>query len=160
MPIYIEDPGPVPGSENDQRLAFKEWGEVSMRTRPLGPGLLVQEPCLVCGHPTGDCTLADHRQLEEKMRRQTRVQGDPSGNNTPGSNLYVVPDDVIEVYHPPMGAPTHRTSKRLVAKKGDVITRVEAARLGLIPEDEIEVSSVPDLTAPKVGVEGRPLGLQ
>jgi hypothetical protein len=159
MPIYIEDPGPVPGSGDDERLAFKEWGEGSLRPWPTGPGLLVQEPCLICHHPTGDCTLEDHRRLEEKMDRQTRVQGDPSGNDA-NSNLYVVPDDVIEVYHPPMGAPTHRKSKRLVARKGEVITRAEAVRLGLLPPDDGDAPTVPDLAAPKVGVEGPAIGLQ
>jgi hypothetical protein len=162
MPIYIEDPGPVPGSGDDERLAFKEWGEGSYRTRPTGPGLMRQEPCLVCHHPTGDCTLEDHQRLEEKTvnrARQTRVQGDPSGNDA-NSNLYVVPDDVIEVYHPPLGAPTHRKSKRLVARKGEVITKTEAVRLGLIPAEETVAPATPDLSAPKIGVEGQSLGLQ
>ena len=144
--VPLENPALDP-ERNPDRLVFDAWGSGGdYRTPP--------EPCVVCGAERNACTDADHQALKEGIEamRTVRVQGtDTSLNDDPASNLYVVPDDVVEEYVPPGGA--RRPSRRLVYRKGEVITRTRAYELGLIEDVPAPTSGFP-LAPPATIVEG------
>lgn len=158
----------------ESRLAFRQWGEGAgalsaggsiRRYSPFtayGESMIGGEvPCLVCGHPSSNCTehnptppptvtFGDEKETE---MRETKIQGNTSANDDPTSNLYVCPDDVVEEFYP-MGS--SRVSHRLVARKGETITRERAAQLGLV--EGAPAPAIP--TAEIVTREGAPIGLQ
>lgn len=152
----------------ENRLAFRQWGETPGALSAPGAGGSVRRyspfdqfsesmigegtPCPVCGHPTYDC--AHHIQIEGgEVARTVRTQGDPSANDDPNASLYVVPEDVVEVFYP---AGSTRKSRRLVARKGEVILRERAVQLGLV--EGAPRTGIPN--AEIVSREGRPVGLQ
>lgn len=168
MPIIVRNVPPEGWQTPEERLAFREWGERSdglnsYRSASIfnqrNPGALGPEPCLVCGHPTGDCT--DHEDAKRKAKeaeemavidRSTSVQGTYDTNDDPNSNLYICPDDVVEDITPPG---SRRVTERLVATKGETITRDRAIQLGLIAGEAPPVAGIPN--AEIVTREGAPV---
>ena len=161
-------PDPSEARTAADEALFRSWGEDS--PRPVGVGYFRSppEPCLVCGAPLNSCTYEDHqllraqtrqvmltKEIQQAMRHQTRLQGTTDANTDPTSNLYLVPDDVVEEYFP---AGSARPSWRLVHHKGETITKERAAELGLIAEDDVPPPGV--VAAPPVrtvAVEGPPV---
>lgn len=174
MAIIVRDVPPEGWTEGEleNRLAFRQWDDPhTSPTRSIatpspfsryGDAMLGNRPgCPICGHPTGDC--ADHQPpppappppldtTEDEMRTVTHVQGTPEANADPGSGLYVVPDDVVEEFTP-MGS--KRPSHRLLARKGETITRERAIQLGLIETEA--PSSVPPMSETHRTAEGQPV---
>lgn len=164
-PIVLRNVPPEGWKSPEERLAFSAWGESASGFERLptisifsahNPGLIGPAPCPICGHPTGDCT--DHvpsptstssDSKGEPMIRTTSVQGDAT--NDPTSNLFVCPEDVVEDITPPG---SRRVSHRLVARKGETITRERAVQLGLVGGEPPPVPGIPN--ADVVTKEGAP----
>ena len=89
------------------------------------------DPCLICGAPMGACTGHEEPPPARDPRR-VRVQGTTDANADPGSNVFVCPDDVVEVFESGMPGRSTRKSRRLVHRKGEIITRDRAIQLGLV----------------------------
>tara|TARA_B100000029_G_scaffold475831_1_gene519464 strand:- start:9294 stop:9569 length:276 start_codon:yes stop_codon:yes gene_type:complete len=70
-------------------------------------------PCIICGHPTGDCTAEDHTIVFEEDIEEDTI---------------VVEEDIIERR---WITPEH-LAKVLVVPAGKRISRSEAQKLGLI----------------------------
>lgn len=165
------------GEKLENRLAFRQWGESPGSASAPGGGGSVRQyspftvygesmiggeiPCLICGHPSSNCT--DHIPAppaptvtfggDMRETRETKIQGDVSGNDDPNSTLYVCPDDVVEEFHPQGSS---RLSHRLVARKGETISRARAVQLGLVkgaPADALPNAEI-------VTKEGASIGLQ
>jgi len=70
-------------------------------------------PCIVCGHPTGDCSPEDHNIVFEDLNDE---------------NMFLVEEDIIQRR---WITPNH-LGKVLVVPAGKRISRSEAEKLGLI----------------------------
>lgn len=134
------------------------------------------DPCLICGAPAGSCVhhedpapaqvgppegdaAATPRKpapatTRERDPRRVRVQGTEDANADPGSKVYVCPEDVVEVFESGIPGRTTRKSRRLVHRKGEVITRDRAIQLGLV---EGVVSTPPVPPPPHRTVAGEPV---
>lgn len=83
-----------------------------------------REPCVVCGHPTGDCASENSTQIIKLLG----VDIFPSMGL---ENLFVVQEDV---WQERWLSPFTKT-KILVAKKGNTIPMSKAVFLGLVTEN-------------------------
>lgn len=77
-------------------------------------------PCLVCGHPTGDCSSGD--------TSHTKISGFGLSDGLKVVQTYLVEEDILEERQI---TPNIKT-KVLLHKKGKQIPYAEAERLGLI----------------------------
>ncbi len=79
-----------------------------------------QEPCLICGHPTGDCSPpgVDH----------VRIVGGNLFPSLDAGEVFVVKEDVFEIRQ----ITPFTKSRVLLYAKGSTIPIQEAAKLGLI----------------------------
>lgn len=181
MTIHVRNVPPegLDDLQLENRLAFRQWSDTPGGMTLPGSGGAIRHyspfstygesmlsegtPCLVCGHPTSDCTTHEPARVtarvtfgeeDEMTPRTTRVQGDLSANDDPDAALYVVPDDVVEEFYPQGSS---RPSHRLVARKGETILRERAVQLGLV-EGAPRSSGIP--VAEIVTKEGESIGLQ
>ena len=79
----------------------------------------MREPCIVCGHPTGDCVGSDDH---------IKVIGPGIYSNLRAEEMFVVKEDVFETI--PISRFT--TTRKLVARSGNAIPKSKAIELGLI----------------------------
>lgn len=79
-------------------------------------------PCLVCGHPTGDCTGDGESFSQEK------VWGYNTNSTLDDVVTFYIEDDYIEEREIAPGVVT----KKVIHKKGKNIPLSEAKRLGLV----------------------------
>jgi hypothetical protein len=90
---------------------------VGRREESFIPGVKILAPeygpCIVCGHPTGDCTPEDHNIIFKDHEEEDTI---------------LVEEDIIERR---WLAPNH-LAKVLVVPAGKRISRSEAEKLGLI----------------------------
>jgi hypothetical protein len=80
-----------------------------------------RQPCIVCGHPTGDCTNSD----QEKLTSVVGIQG--KGELFDKQKIYVEDDVVMEVQ-----LTSFTKGRVIVAKKGSYVTVEQAKELGII----------------------------
>jgi len=81
-----------------------------------------REPCLVCGHPTGDCTPEDHNPQD------VHIAFAATESATLDDNRLIYVDEVIwgEKQISPFA-----TAKVLLARKGQQVTLSRAKELGI-----------------------------
>jgi hypothetical protein len=126
------------------------------------------EPCLICGAPFGTCTdhvepvvatvapdaAPDVSPGTVSRARRVRVQGTEDANSDPDAKVYICPEDIVEVFESGPPGRSQRRSRRLVHRKGEIITRDRAIQLGLV---EGTVSTPPVPPPPHRVVEGTPV---
>lgn len=101
------------------------FGELSIFEDPSGEVKIARAdraPCLVCGHPTGDCT-GDSSPL-----KQETVWGYNTNSSLDDSVTFYMEDDYIEEREIAPGIIT----RVVIHKKGKNIPLNEAKRLGLV----------------------------
>lgn len=136
-----------------ERILLSEWAGDTSVPRLLGAGF-DRSGCLVCGHPTGDCTH-DHSTEVRKIMAETQKNGAlqvsqapevaaPEGDDTvvikadgkvedslfakveSGDELVTLAKDVVEEFYYPG---TKRPSYRLLFTKGQVVRRGDVERV-------------------------------
>lgn len=145
-PIEVDSVPPDPSERTaaDPTPLGETWagagGGTDFRTAP--------DPCLICGAPAGACSTHTDPFAEQEpgppvgdaavipraipASRRVRVQGTEDANSNPDAKVFVCPEDVVEVFEGGMPGRTRRKSRRLVHRKGEVITRQRAIQLGLV----------------------------
>lgn len=145
------------------------WAGAAGGAGGVGEIRVVPEPCLICGAPEGGCSthtdpfahqvgppVGDAAVVPRTIpaSRRVRVQGTEDANNNPDAKVFICPDDVVEVFEGGIPGRTKRKSRRLVHRKGEVITRDRAIQLGLV-EGTITPPPVP--APPLRTVAGQPV---
>lgn len=80
-----------------------------------------REPCLVCGHPTGDCTPEDHNP------QNIHIALAATESRTLGERLIYVDEDIWGERQ----ISSFTTARVLLAKKGQHVTLEKAKELGI-----------------------------
>jgi len=81
-----------------------------------------REPCIVCGHPTGDCTPEDHSPQDIHIAFSTT-----ESTTLKDITLVYVDEDIYEERQ----ISPFTTAKVLIARKGQQVTLERARELGI-----------------------------
>lgn len=80
---------------------------------------MVREPCIVCGHPTGDCTGEGSQHI--------KITGPGIYRSMTHEEMFVVAEDVFEE----VPISRHTKTRKLVARAGQSIPLSKAKELGI-----------------------------